>query len=247
MILYISLPGLVFVHFWLFPHVDSEQCSFGIQHNFSQNDKYHNKVTQATETWQRSIDNEQLYVLLKILGPIFQAKVWNSDSKLSICHLKSHLKLLPSWTLFIRWFFFELECRQKFCSNTCLFFCLVQINLICSFCLIFVWNFRNYLILQHTAHWTCTFEGHGAHVSSSTNLPLKTKSCQNQVKPNFTVLFQFKKIIIYTKNCYKSGDFIIKIIFVILSNYNLKQTNFMSFIFPCLIGFAVNFLARLTW
>ena len=57
----------------------------------------------------------------------------------------------------------------------------------------FVWNFRNYLILQHKAHWTCTFEGHGAHVSSSTNLPLKTKSSQNQVNPNFIVLFHIKK------------------------------------------------------
>ena len=141
-----------------------------------------------------------------------------------------------------------MECRQKFCSNTCLFFCLVQINLICSFCLIFVWNFRNYLILQHTAHWTCTFEGHGAHVSSSTNLPLKTKSCQNQVKPNFTVLFLFKNMFVYTTNCYKKCRiYNWKMSFVILSNYNLKQTNLCPFIFPCLIGFALNFLARLTW
>ena len=243
MISYISLPGLVFVHFWLFPHVDLEQCSFGIQHNFSQNDKYHNKVTQATETWQRSIDNEQLYVLLKILGPIFQAKVWNSDSKLNICHLK----LLPSWTLFIRWFFLNGMQTEVLFKHLSLFlsspdksYLLILLN--------FVWNFRNYLILQHTAHWTCTFEGHGAHVSSSTNLPLKTKSSQNQVKPKVIVLFHFKKnVFLLYKLLHKLPIHHQKILFVILSNYNLKQTNLCSFICPCLIGFALNFLARLTW
>ena len=209
MISYISLPGLVFVHFWLFPHVDLEQCSFGIQHNFSQNDKYHNKVTQATETWQRSIDNEQLYVLLKILGPIFQERfeIRTRSCTFAICNLAIWSCCHPEHFLsddFLNGMQTEVLFKHLslFLSSPDKSYLLILLN--------FVWNFRNYLILQHKAHWTCTFEGHGAHVSSSTNLPLKTKSSQNQVKPNFTVFFHFKKMFVYTTNCYKSGEFIIE-------------------------------------